>query len=154
MVKEGDAVPNVELFESSPGNRVNLSKELASGKGLVIGVPAAFSPTCTGNHVPGYIASDKLKTAGKVFVVSVNDAWVTNAWGKTLDENKSSGIRFIADPAGEFTKTWDVAFDTTAITGNYRSKRYAIATEDGKVVKVAIEPDNTSLTISAADKFL
>lgn len=44
-----------------------------------------------------------------------------------------------------------MAFDTTAITGNHRSKRYAISTEDGKVVKVAIEPDNTSLTSKSTE---
>lgn len=76
QVKEGDSIPNVDLFENSPGNKVNLSKELASGKGVVIGVPAAFSPSCSEQHIPGYISSDKLKEAGKVFVVSVNDAFV------------------------------------------------------------------------------
>lgn len=43
MVQTGDAVPDVELVEKSPGNKVSLAKELASGKGLIIGVPAAFS---------------------------------------------------------------------------------------------------------------
>lgn len=43
MVKAGDSIPNVDLVEGSPGDKVNLSKELASGKGLIIGVPAAFS---------------------------------------------------------------------------------------------------------------
>jgi 2-Cys peroxiredoxin 5 len=69
-------VPNVDLFEDSPGNKVNLANELASGKGVIIGVPAAFSPGCSDSHIPGYLASDKLKDAGKVFVVSVNDAFV------------------------------------------------------------------------------
>lgn len=41
-VKVGDAVPDVELMENSPGNKVSLAKEL-KGKGLIIGVPAAFS---------------------------------------------------------------------------------------------------------------
>jgi 2-Cys peroxiredoxin 5 len=109
MVKAGDSVPNIDLVEGSPGNKVNLSKEL--GSGLIIGVPAAFSkclslllssppwnrvwqlhsssaiaaspvltgfagPTCSDSHIPGYIANPKLKDAGKVFVVSVNDAFV------------------------------------------------------------------------------
>lgn len=43
MVKAGDSIPNVDLVEGSPGDKVNLSKELASGKGLIIGVPAAYS---------------------------------------------------------------------------------------------------------------
>lgn len=42
LVKVGDAVPNVELVENSPGNKVNLSKELTE-KGVIVGVPAAFS---------------------------------------------------------------------------------------------------------------
>ena len=43
MVKAGDSIPDVDLFEDSPGNKVNLAKELSTGKGLIIGVPAAFS---------------------------------------------------------------------------------------------------------------
>lgn len=42
MVKAGDKIPDIDLYESSPGDKVNLSKEL-TGKGLIIGVPAAFS---------------------------------------------------------------------------------------------------------------
>ena len=76
QVKVGDKIPSVELFEDSPGNKVDLSKELASGKGLIIGVPAAFSPGCSDHHIPGYMLSDKLAGAGKAFVVSVNDAFV------------------------------------------------------------------------------
>ena len=104
MVKVGDSIPNVDLVEGSPGDKVNLHKELASGKGLIIGVPAAFSklptyllqqtvnkspqsldsclnpittgPSCSATHIPGYIGSDKLKNAGKTFVVSVNDPFV------------------------------------------------------------------------------
>lgn len=43
MVKTGDSIPNVDLVEGSPSDKVNLSKELASGKGLIVGIPAAFS---------------------------------------------------------------------------------------------------------------
>ncbi len=68
------------------------------------------------------------------------------AWGKSLDASKTSGIRFLADPAGEFTRAWDVEFNAAPLLGNNRSKRYAVATEDGKVVKVGIEPDNTGVT--------
>ena len=42
MVKVGDSIPDVDLYENSPGTKVNLHKEL-KGKGLIIGVPAAFS---------------------------------------------------------------------------------------------------------------
>ena len=76
QVKVGDSIPDVQVFEDSPGNKISLAKELASGKGLIIGVPAAFSPGCSDSHIPGYMLSEKLSGAGKVFVVSVNDAFV------------------------------------------------------------------------------
>lgn len=76
------------------------------------------------------------------------------AWGKTLDSDKTSGLRFIGDAAGEFSRAWDVTWDSTALLGNHRGKRYAVLTQDGKVTKVAIEPDNTGISESAADKFL
>lgn len=76
QVKVGDSIPSIEVFEDSPGTKIDLSKELASGKGLIIGVPAAFSPGCSDSHIPGYMNSPKLGDAGKVFVLAVNDAFV------------------------------------------------------------------------------
>ncbi|CAO2654121.1 Nn.00g108540.m01.CDS01 [Neocucurbitaria sp. VM-36] len=153
LVKVGDKLPNVDLVEGSPGNKVNLANEL-TGKGVIIGVPAAFSPACSENHIPGYINSAKLKTAGKVFVVSVNDPFVMKAWGKTLDPTGSSGIRFLGDPSLAFTKALDLSFDGASIFGGDRSKRYALVIEDGAVKEAHVESDNTGLNVSAADKVL
>ncbi|KAF4636884.1 hypothetical protein G7Y89_g1203 [Cudoniella acicularis] len=152
MVKVGDNIPSIELQEKEPGNNVDLSKEL--GSGLIIGVPAAFSPTCSDSHIPGYVSHPKIKNAGKVFVVSVNDPFVMNAWGKSLDQDKSSGVRFLADPAGKFTRALDLEFDAAPLLGTNRSKRYAIVVENGKVKSVHVEPDNIGVSVSAADKVL
>lgn len=65
-----------------------------------------------------------------------------NAWGKSLDADKKSGIRFLGDAAGEFTRAWDLEFPAAPMLGTNRSKRYAIVTQDGKVKSVHIEPDN------------
>ncbi|TID22312.1 hypothetical protein E2P81_ATG11415 [Venturia nashicola] len=155
FVKVGDGIPNVELMESSPGNKVNLATELKGKKGLIVGVPAAYSPSCSESHVPGYINSPKLKDAGSVFVVAVNDAFVMNAWGKILDPAGKSGIRFLADPELKFTKALDLSFDqAAAIFGGERSKRYALLVEDGKVKEAFVEADNTGVNVSAAEKVL
>ncbi|KAF1985381.1 AhpC/TSA family protein [Aulographum hederae CBS 113979] len=153
-VKKGDAIPSVELMEGSPGNKVNLAEELKGGKGVIVGVPAAFSPSCSATHVPGYINSAKLKDAGKVFVVSVNDAFVMKAWAESLDPSEKSGVRFIADPSLAFTEALDLDFDGSAIFGGSRSKRYALLVEDGKVKEAFVEPDNTGLGVSTAEKVL
>ncbi|KAK5008711.1 hypothetical protein LTR28_003601 [Elasticomyces elasticus] len=184
LINVGDPIPDVPLLENSPGNKVSLAKEL-TGKGLIIGVPAAFSPSCSESHIPGYVNYPGLKDAGSVFVVSVNDPFVMKAWGKTLDPDSKSGvswstprkpsspmgvhpesdrrriellaqfspcltdpivkIRFLGDPHCAFTNAVDLAFDSTAVFGQPRSKRYALVIEDGKVKEVHVEPDNTGV---------
>ncbi|KAI1769857.1 AhpC/TSA family protein [Hypoxylon cercidicola] len=152
-VKAGDAVPDLEvLHEDSPGNKVNLAREL--GTGIIVGVPAAFSGACSQKHVPGYMQHPRLGEAGKVFVVSVNDAFVMKAWADQLDPTHESGIRFLADPSGAFTKALDLGFEAPAIFGDMRAKRYALVVKDGKVKDVYVEPDNTGTTITMADKVL
>jgi 2-Cys peroxiredoxin 5 len=77
-----------------------------------------------------------------------------NAWGKSLDPDKSSGIRFLGDADGSFTRAWDLEFPAAPFLGTNRSKRYAIVIENGKVAKVNIEPDNIGTEVSTADKIL
>ncbi|KAI9745963.1 MAG: hypothetical protein M1818_000644 [Claussenomyces sp. TS43310] len=145
LVNAGDRLPNLDvLVENSPGNKVNLSEQI-TGKALIIGVPAAFSPSCSNSHVPGYINHPKLKEAGDVFVIAVNDPFVTKAWGDQLDPSRASGIRFLGDPTAKFTEALDLAFDASAIFGGPRSKRYALLVEDGKVKETFVEPDNTGV---------
>ncbi|KAI0189120.1 Redoxin [Xylaria flabelliformis] len=156
FVQVGDAVPDVELHEESPANKVSLAKEYGSGiaNGVIVGVPAAFSGSCSQKHVPSYINHPKLADAGQVFVVSVNDAFVMKAWGDQLDPTKMSGIRFLADPTGAFTKALDLGFDAIPVFGHTRAKRYALVIEDGKVKSVHVEPDNTGTDVSMAEKVL
>ncbi|KAF3388760.1 Peroxiredoxin-5 [Penicillium rolfsii] len=154
LVQKGDPIPNLDvLVENSPGNKINLAKEI-KGKAVIVGTPAAFSPACSSTHVPGYINHPKLKEAGQVFVVSVNDPFVTQAWGVSLDPQGKSGIRFLGDPTGKFTEALDLSFDSASIFGNNRSKRYALLVEDGKVKEAFVEPDNTGVNVSAAEKVL
>jgi 2-Cys peroxiredoxin 5 len=76
LVKVGDEVPSLELFEKSAATKVNLADEFKKGDGYIVGVPAAFSGTCSATHIPSYINHPNIKTAGQVFVVSVNDPFV------------------------------------------------------------------------------
>ncbi|KAI9824187.1 MAG: hypothetical protein M1819_000899 [Sarea resinae] len=156
FVQKGDKLPNLGavLMEGSPGNKVDLAQELKAGKGVVIGVPAAFSPSCSNSHIPGYIQHPALKDAGKVFVVAVNDPFVTKAWGLSLDPKGESGIRFLADPSTALTSALDLSFDGTAIFGGPRSKRYALIVEDGVVKDAFVEGDNTGLDVSKAENVL
>ena len=86
-----------------------------------------------------------------------------NAWAKTFENDlnvkltQKSGepiASFLGDADGSFTKALDIQFDASPLLGNHRAKRSAILVEDGKVTKVAIEPDNTGITVSSVEKFL
>ncbi|QPH10488.1 hypothetical protein C2857_001817 [Epichloe festucae Fl1] len=155
LVKVGDEVPSFDgLMENSPGFKVNLAEEFKSSNGYIVGVPGAFTGTCSGVHVPSYINHPGLKKAGQVFVVSVNDPFVMKAWAEQLDPAGETGIRFIADPSAEFTKALELEFDASAVFGGLRSKRYALKIEDGKVTKTFIEPDGTGANVSLAEKVL
>ncbi|KAH6653205.1 redoxin [Truncatella angustata] len=159
FVRPGDKLPQTDLVENSPGNKVNLAEEFTNVKrGIVIGVPAAFSPACSNQHIPSYInhpqVAEIIAEGGKVVVVSVNDPFVMKAWQDQLDPTKDSGIRFLGDPTGEFTKALDLDFDSVAIFGNRRSKRFALILEEGKVKSVHVEPDNTGTAETLADKVL
>ncbi|KAJ6089573.1 hypothetical protein N7467_004789 [Penicillium canescens] len=154
FVQKGDAIPDLDcLVENSPGNKINLAKEIKN-KGVIIGTPAAFSPACSSTHVPGFINHPKLKEAGQAFVISVNDPFVTKAWADSLDPQGKSGVRFLGDPSGKFTEALDLSFDSSAIFGNNRSKRYALLVENGKVKEAFVEPDNTGVNVSTAEKVL
>ncbi len=77
FVKVGDVLPDAEVAEGSPGNKVNLAREAQKvRKAIIIGVPAAFSGACSSTHVPGYINHPRLSEFDLVGVVSVNDAFV------------------------------------------------------------------------------
>jgi len=155
MVGVGDPIPNLAvLVENSPGNKVNLAEEFKKGDGLIIGVPAAFSGACSQQHVPSYMQHPAIKTAGQVFVVSVNDAFVMKAWAEAMDPAQQTEFRFLGDPSAEFTKALDLGFDGSAIFGGIRSKRYALEVKDGKVASAHVEPDNTGTNASMADKVL
>ncbi|KAI4462845.1 peroxiredoxin [Holotrichia oblita] len=150
-IKEGDALPNIDLFEETPANKVNIAK-LSEGKKIVIfAVPGAFTPGCSKTHLPGYVKkADEMKKQGvsEIVCVSVNDPFVMAAWGK--DQGVDGKIRMLADPQGAFTKA--VELDTElAVLGGLRSKRYSMVVDNGQVLSLQVEPDGTGLSCSLAD---
>lgn len=83
LIRAGDEIPETDgLFENSAAAKVSLADEFKSGDGYIVGVPGAFTGTCSSKHIPSYINSPKLKDAGKVFVLSVNDPFVY-VWSAT-----------------------------------------------------------------------
>ncbi|KAL0948157.1 hypothetical protein HGRIS_010773 [Hohenbuehelia grisea] len=126
-----------------------------TGINVIVGVPGAFTGTCSA-QVPGYIQTlDQFKAKGvqNVFVVAVNDVFVTKAWKEQLAPN-GTGVRFIADDTGAFTSKLGLVLDATPLLGAPRSKRYVIVANGDKVQTLAIEEDPSKVTITDAKTIL
>jgi len=155
-ISEGSRLPTKALKENNVMEAsVNLST--IPGKIIIVGVPGAFTPTCS-SQVPSYqehAATFASKGIQGIYVLSVNDAFVSKAWKKnTLGENSHEILHFLADDTGEWTKAAGLELDMTPVLGGHRSKRYAAIVEDGLLKKIFIEEDASIVTVSGADKIL
>jgi peroxiredoxin len=145
----GDKLPDGTLAEfietATEGCSLGPNKfqvaDLVKGKKIAIfGLPGAFTPTCSVQHVPGYVANaDALKAKGvdEIWCISVNDAFVMGAWGR---EQKATGIvRMMADGNADFTKALGLDADFGKHGMGTRSKRYSLLVEDGVVTQLNLE---------------
>jgi len=152
-IEVGHELPSAEVKENAPTEKITLNNK--PGKILIVGVPAAFSPSCS-NQVPGYIASyEKFKERGvsEIYVVSVNDYFAMKAWKDKLAP-EGTPIHFIADDKAAFTAALGLMFDATPLLGGPRAMRYVLIVEDGKVTHSAVEQSPPDVTVTAAEKIL
>ena len=129
--------------------------DLVKGKTIAIfGLPGAFTPTCSAQHVPGYVAhADAFKAKGvdEIWCISVNDAFVMGAWGR---EQKATGIvRMMADGNADFSKAMGLEADFSKHGMGTRSQRYSLLVEDGVVKQLNVEQGG-GLKVSGADTLL
>lgn len=131
------------------------SNDFFRGKVVLIGLPAAFSPTCSEKHVPGYLAHArdfKQKGVDKIAVLAVNDFFTMKAWAKAQDIGDE--ISFVADGNGELTNALGLELDLTKAVLGKRCKRFSMVLEDGIVKSLSVEPDGTGYTVSSAESTL
>lgn len=155
-IKVGDHLPEATLREMTEDGVKNRSVgELVRDRRVVIiGLPGAFTPTCSTRHVPGYIERhSELKASGidDVFCVSVNDAYVMQAWSKNL--GAVGKIRMLADGNAEFTEALGLDADRSDVGMGIRSQRYSMYVENG-IVKVLNLEEPGKFEVSNADKLL
>ena len=163
MLKIGDKLPagSLQEFIEVEGNgcaigpnTFDIAKLTAGKKIAIFGLPGAYTPTCSAQHVPGYVAkADELKAAGvdEIWCVSVNDAFVMGAWGRDL---KTAGkVRMMADGSADFAKATGLTLDLTARGMGLRSNRYSMLVKDGVVKTLNVEAPG-KFEVSDADTML
>lgn len=140
----GDKVPDVEVkvlgADGMPAS-TSTAAELGTGKVVLFAVPGAFTPGCSKQHLPGFVAgADALAGKGvdRVVCIAVNDAWTLDAWAD--GQGAKGKIDMLADGNGAFAEAMGLAFDGSGFGLGTRSQRYAAVIEDGIVTKLEVEP--------------
>ncbi|BAO40197.1 peroxiredoxin type-2 [Kluyveromyces marxianus] len=123
---------------------------------VITGAPAAFSPTCSISHIPGYVEKlDELVKAGasQVFVVTADNPFANNAWAKKLGVKDTDKIKFITDSGAKFSQSLGYALPIG--DGVYWASRYLVIAKDGEIIYKAVEEKPASeVTVSSVDNAL
>ena len=156
-IKVGDKLPEGKFRVMGPeGPAWKTTDEVFKGKKVVLfAVPGAFTPTCSNNHLPGFLKNaDAIKAKGidAIAVTGVNDVFVMEAWKKST--GAGGKIDFLADGNGDFAKALELSMDGSGGGLGTRSKRYAMVVEDGVVKKLNIEEKPGTVELSGGDNLL
>ncbi len=155
-IKIGDKLPDAELLnKTADGPQKLKTADIFAGKKVVLfGVPGAFTPTCSMNHLPGFVQhADEIRGKGidTIACVSVNDVHVMGAWGKHADSEGK--ILMLADGNGDFAKATGLEVDLAVANMGLRNKRYSMIVDNGVVKQLNVE-DKSGVNVSGADTIL
>ena len=157
-VAEGDTVPALRLRVLRDGHWQDVdSDQLFSGRRVIVfGLPGAFTPTCSSQHLPRYEELAPVFLArgiDEVICASVNDSYVMEAWAR---EEGAQYVTMLADGNGEFSAALGLLVDRSGAGLGRRSQRYSMLVNDGRIERCFVEPDDDGdpYTLSDADTML
>ncbi|MFQ6017673.1 MAG: peroxiredoxin [Kiloniellaceae bacterium] len=155
-IRVGDRIPSVSLMHmTDEGPAAITTDEIFSGRKVVMfALPGAFTPTCSAKHLPGFVRhADAIRAKGvdAIACLSVNDAFVMDAWAK--DQGVGDKVLMLADGNGALTRALGLELDRTASGMGMRSERYAMVVEDG-VVKSLNREEPGAFEVSSAETVL
>ena len=157
-IKIGDKIPSSKLFYLDQNNdvkKIDVQDLCKDNKTIILGMPGAFTKTCSALHLPGYIKNydlAKKKGVTKIICIAVNDPNVMKAWG----ENQKTGnkIFMVGDPFLNFTKSIGTEVDKSEKGLGVRSNRYTMLVENQILKKVEVEKETAICELSGAESFL
>ncbi|WP_193367334.1 peroxiredoxin [Pelagibius marinus] len=155
-IQVGDRIPSATLrYKTDEGIQEITTDEIFGGKKVVLfSLPGAFTPTCSAKHLPGFVdkaGEFKGKGVDSIICMSVNDAFVMDAWGK--DQNVGDKVQLLADGNGDFAKALGLELDATGVGLGIRAQRFAMVVEDGVVKTLNVEEPG-AFEVSSAESML
>ena len=157
-IKIGDKLPSSELFYLDQNNevkKIDVRDLCKDNKTIILGMPGAFTKTCSALHLPGYIKNYDLaqkKGVTKIICIAVNDPNVMKAWG----ENQKVGTKIFmfGDPFLNFTKSIGAEINKSEKGLGVRSNRYTMLVENQILKKIEEEKETATCELSGAESFL
>lgn len=142
MIAKGQKIPSVTIKQATAegGADVDPAALFAGKKVVMFSLPGAFTPTCSQKHLPSYVQKlPELKAAGVDIVacLSVNDAWVMQAWAE--QQGALGKIMMLADGSAAFSKALGIELDLTAHKMGVRCARGVLTIDDGVVTSIDME---------------
>ncbi|CAO1630348.1 unnamed protein product [Sympodiomycopsis kandeliae] len=167
VAQVGDTIPDTTLVEvpytpdlgesfSACGvpQTINTHKAFAGKKVVVIGVPGAFTNTCSNTHIPDYVKkANEFKSKGyEVYVISANDPFVMSGWGRVVGGKEDT--HFASDVDLAFSKGLGATIDLSAKNFGVRPCRFALIADDLKITSFSVENSPAEVEVSGADRVL
>lgn len=141
-ISAGDKMPSGVfgvMTDAGPG-ALSTDDLFAGKKVVLVSVPGAFTPTCSMNHLPGYVdqaAQLYSKGVDTIACMAVNDVFVMDAWGK--DRGVGDNVMMLADGNGEYARALGLEMDGTGFGMGMRGQRFAVIVDDGVATHVGVE---------------
>ena len=155
-VQVGDKAPAGKFHVMNADGPGALSTdELFGGKKVVVfSVPGAFTPTCSKEHLPGFIDNaDAIKAKGidTIACMAVNDVFVMDAWGNSA--GAGGNVLMLADGNGTYAAALGLELDGSGFGLGTRGQRFAMVVEDGVVTQLHVEAP-MAFKVSSAESIL
>ncbi len=155
-INVGDKIPDATLIKATEAGPAPITTaELFGGRTVaLVSVPGAFTPTCSAKHLPGFVdhaAAIKAKGVDEIACMSVNDAFVMGAWGKSA--NVGDKVTMLADGNGDFAKALGLTFDGSKFGMGIRGQRFSMLVTDGVVTQLNIEEPG-AFKVSSAEHMI
>ena len=156
-IKPGDKLPDATLMHLTDAGPAPIgTEELFGGKTVALfAVPGAFTPTCSNQHLPGFIEkSEELRAAGvdTIVCMSVNDAFVMGAWGQ--QQGAAGKVMMVGDGNAELTQKMGLSVDSSGFGMGTRSVRFSMIVRDGVLETLNIEQNPGQAVDSGAENLL
>ena len=150
----GNRIPDITLLstELSP---VELAELCKNRRVVIVGLPGAFTPTCSNAHLPGYLSKCHEilgKDIDEIICIAVNDPFVLAAWANMYDNIED--VTMLSDGNAEFSDAAGLSLDGSSFYLGTRSNRFVMVVDDGVIERIEIEPSPIECGVTGVDHMI